>query len=47
MASVVNEKDTLQAVVFVVVAILGDEPKLEAPAARDIVYGRGKMIFLK
>ena len=45
MASVVSETETLQAVVGAVVIILEDEPKLEAPAARDIVYGRGKMIF--
>ena len=42
MASVVNEKKTLQAVVVFV--ILG-EAELEAPAARDFVDGKGKMTF--
>ena len=45
MASVVSETEILQAVVGAVVIIVGDEPKLEAPAARDFVDGKGRMIF--
>ena len=46
MASAVSETETLQAVVGAVVIILEDEPKLEAPAARDFVDGKGRMIVL-
>ena len=47
MASVVNEKETLQAVVdaVVVVVIILGEAELEAPAARDFVDGKDKMTF--